>query len=224
MKMKSIITKVTVTAMLLTMVSGQCFAASAPFTDIGSLAERDKVISLQAQGIINGTGDDRFLPGGPLTSAQGIRLLVKAFDLNIDNLRFIKEPKASDYFKNAKDDAWYSQSLIIISYSGLELPADLDPDAVWTREEFTGYLIQLMEKQGGLPMIKLIPVEIKDGDKIDILKSGLIQRALTYNVAALDQDGNFRPKETITRAEAAIELYHAREYLKAHPAPAVTNE
>lgn len=224
MKKRSVFTKIAVVALLLMTFAVQCFAASVPFTDISGTADKDKITSLQERGVIAGNGDNRFLPDRPLTAAQGISMLVKAFDLNIDNIRFIKEPKASDYFKNAKDNAWYSQAMIIISFSGLDLPADLDPSAKWTREEFTSYLVQLMVKEGNLPMINLVPVEIKDSDQIDIMKSGYIQRALAYKVITLDTDGSFRPKEVITRKDAAIEIYNALEYLKAHPAPAEINE
>nr|WP_245864694.1 hypothetical protein [Paenibacillus donghaensis] len=36
----------------------------------------------------------------------------------------------------------------------------------------------------------------------------------------MDEQGNFHPAEDITRAEAAVMLYNALEYIEAHPAPA----
>ena len=199
-------------------LAGQCFAGIVPFSDINGIAGKDKIISLQEQGIVKGNGSGLFAPNAPVTAAQGIQLLVNAFDLNIDNIRFIKEPKASDYFKNAKDSAWYADAFIIISFSGLELPADLDPNAKWTREEFTHYLVKLMEDRGNLPMINLKLVDISDGGQLDVLYSGSIQRALLYKLTELDADGGFRPKEAVTRADAAVQVYQALEYLKAHPA------
>jgi hypothetical protein len=202
-------------------LAGQCFAGTVPFTDISGIAGKDKIVSLQEQGVIKGNGSGLFAPYAPVTAAQGIQLLVNAFDLNIDNIRFIKAPKASDYFKNAKDNAWYSNAFIIISFSGLDLPSDLDPNAKWTREEFTNYLVTLMEKQGNLPLINLIPTDISDSAKMNILYSGAIQRALVYKLVQLDADGGFRPTEAITRADAAVQIYNALEYLKTHPAPQV---
>lgn len=213
--------KATIIAVLMMTFAGQCFAGVNPFTDINETAGKDKIISLQEQGIIKGYGNGIFAPDAPLTAAQGIQLLVNAFDLNIDNIRFIKEPKASDYFKNADDNAWYANAFIIITFSGLELPSDLDPNAKWTREEFTHYLVSVMEKQGNLPMIKLIPVDIADNDQLEGLYSGAIQRALLYKLVQLDTNGSFRPKEPITRGDAAVQVYNALEYLKANPAPTV---
>jgi S-layer homology domain. len=219
MKRRTLFRKGIVTAVLLLALTGQCFADTVPFTDISSMEGKDKIVSLQQQGIIKGSGGGLFAPYSPLTAAQGIQLFVNAFDLNLDNIRFIKEPKASDYFKNAKDNAWYSDALIIITFSGLELPSDLNPESQWTREEFTYYLVSLMEKQGNLPMINLIPADISDNSQLDVTYSGAVQRALHYGLVSLDQKGNFRPKDSITRGEAAVQIFNALEYLRSHPAP-----
>jgi hypothetical protein len=221
MKKRSILIKfVTVTVLTLSL-AGQCFAAGNPFTDINAVAEKDKIVSLQERGIVKGTESGLFAPDSSVTAAQGIQLIVNAFGLNIDNIRFIKEPKATDYFSKANNSAWYANALIIASLNDMGLPADLDPNAKWTKEEFTYYLVKVMEKQGNLPMIKLVPAEIKDGDQMNALYSGAVQRALHYNLTALNADGKFLPKEVITRSEAAIQVYNALEYLKAHPAPTV---
>lgn len=218
MKKGSMVRKTIIASIMTLALAGQCFAGTVPFTDISGIAGKDKIISLQEQGIIKGNGSGLFAPDAPVTAAQGIQLLVNAFDLNIDNIRFIKAPKASDYFKNAKDNAWYADAFIIISFSGLDLPSDLNPNAKWTREEFTHHLVKLMEKQGNLPMIDLKPVDISDSSQMDVLYSGSIQRALLYKLAELDADGGFRPKEAVTRADAAVQIYNSLEYLQAHPA------
>lgn len=220
MRKKSTLVRAAIVALLLFALAGQCFAGAA-FTDIGQVKEKDKIIFLQEQGVVKGTGNGLFQPDASLTAAQGIQLLVNAFHLNIDNIRFIKEPLATDYFKNANNDAWYANALIIASLNGLDLPSDLNPDAKWTREEFAYYLVKTIEKQGNLPMIDLVPVSIKDSDQVNALYSGAIQRALAYKVACLDAGGNFRPKDFITRSEAAVQVYNALEYLKAHQGPEV---
>ena len=219
MKKRSILMKAIIIALLVVTFAGQCFAGVNPFTDINETAEKDKILSLQEQGIIKGYGNGIFAPDAPLTAAQGIQLLVNAFDLNIDNIRFIKEPKATDYFKNADDNAWYANAFIIITFSGLELPSDLNPNAKWTREEFAFYLVKIMEIKGNLPMINLVPADIADNGQLNVLYSGAIQRALVYKLVQLDTNGSFRPKESITRSDAAVQVYNALEYLKAHPTP-----
>ncbi len=69
------------------------------------------------------------------TAAQSIQLFVNAFELNIDNIRFIKAPLATDYFAKANNNGWYADALIVGSFNVPELPSDLDPNQKWTKEE-----------------------------------------------------------------------------------------
>jgi len=208
------------TALLSLSFAGQSLAAAAPFTDVANTAAKSKIVILQEQGVIKGVGGSQFLPNAPMTSAQGIQLLVNALDLNLDLIRFIKEPKATDYYAHANNDAWYANTLIIAANNGLDLPADLSPDKEWSREEFTHHLILAIEKHSNLPMIKIIPVEIADVAEFANGYDGSIQRALALKIAKLDDKGNFNPADSITRADAAEMTYNALEYIKAHPAPA----
>ena len=208
------------TALLTLFVAGQSFAASAPFTDLANTSAKSKIVSLQEKGVLNGVGGGYFLPNSAITAAQGIQLMVNALDLNIDLLRFIKEPKATDYYANAKNDAWYADTLIIAANNGLDLPADLKPDQAWSREAFTHQLILAMEKHSNLPMIKIKPVDITDAADFTNGYDGSIQRAIVLGIAALDAKGNFHPADPITRADAAVMTYNALQYIEAHPAPA----
>jgi hypothetical protein len=212
------ITLTAVTALTLTF-AGQSFAAISPFSDLTNVTAKDKILALQEQGLVHGITNDLFAPNVTITAAQGVQLIVNALDLNLDLVRFLKEPKATDYYKNAKNDAWYANALITASVNGIVLPADLDPNKKWTREEFTHQLISTIETHSNLPQIKLAPVEIADNADLTIDYDGSIQRALAYNVVKLDAKGNFHPKAEISRAEAAEQIFNALEYIKAHPAP-----
>lgn len=205
-------------ALTLTLV-GNSFAAGTLFTDISNIGAKDKIIALQDKGYVNGIEDGLFGPDKTITAAEGIQLIVNALKLNLDAIRFIKKPKATDYFKKADDNAWYANTLIIASMNGLDLLNDLDPNQEWTCEEFTYHLIQAVEKHANLPMINLVPVEIADEDQITVSYSGAIQRALAYKVTQLDAQGKFNPKAKISRAEAAEQIYNVLEYIKAYPAP-----
>ena len=219
--MKRKMISVCLTAVLLLALSGQCFAAAAPFTDLGSISAKDKILSLQERGYVSGVAAGVFAPDKSVTAAQGVQLIVKALDLNLDAIRFIKAPKATDYFTKADDSAWYANTLIIAAVNGLDLPKDMDPNQKWTREEFTYQLVQAMEKHENLPMIKLVPVTISDQDQMDAGYSGAIQRALAYDIVKLDAQGNFDPKAEISRAEAAEQIYNALAYLAARPVPVI---
>ncbi|NQX46464.1 S-layer homology domain-containing protein [Paenibacillus tritici] len=199
--------------------TGQQFASAAAFKDIHNVQDKDKIIALQNSGLIKGISADLFGPNLSITAAQGVQMIVSALDLNLDTIRFVKEPHATDYFKNASDSAWYAQALIIAGVHGLDLPADLKPGEKLTREEFTYQLIDAMENTNHLPMIKPVVMEYADQDQVKVDYSGALQRALNYGVLKLDGSGKLNPKQEITRAEAAVAISNALAYLKAHPAP-----
>jgi S-layer homology domain. len=215
------------TAVMLTLgMAMQCFAASTPFTDLDNIRSKDKILSLQERGYVSGIEDGIFAPNESITAAQGIQMIVKSMNINLGGrygwtdkyhtIGFCTAPKATDYFKKADNNAWYANSFIAVLANNLEYPADLDPNANWTREEFTYYLITAMEKFAELPTIKLVPANIADEDQMESSFSGAIERALLYKVVSLDDKGNFNPKADITRAEAAEEVYNALEYISEH--------
>lgn len=218
MSMKSKIVSLSTVAVLTLSLAVNCFADATPFTDIANIDVKDKIISLQDKGYVKGVGNSLFAPDKKITAVESIQLIVNAFKLNIDTIRFIKEPKATDYYGKADNDAWYANTLIIAAMNGIELPKDLDPNQKWTREEFTYQLIKATEKYANLPMIKLNSVSITDQDQLTIDYSGAIQRALTYGVVQLDAEEKFNPKDEISRAEAAEQIFNTLEYIKAHPA------
>jgi hypothetical protein len=196
---------------------GPSFAASTEdFTDLNGVAAKDKIIALHQSGIISGVTPSLFAPLASLTNAQSIQLIVSALDLNLDAVRFLKEPKASDYFTNANDSAWYAAALITAAVHNLDLPKNLDPNANVTREQFTHQLIKSIESIGRLPMIKPVVVNVKDEDQLNVEYSGSLQRALHYGIVTLNAEGKFNPKQVISREQAAEEVFNAIQYLKAH--------
>jgi len=220
MNIKSKLVTISTVAVLTLSITAQGFATATPFTDLENIAAKDKILSLMEKGYVKGVADGIFAPDKTITAAESIQLIVNAFDLNLDTVRFIKEPKATDYFENADNDAWYANTLIIAAVKGLELQKDLNPNQEWTREEFTYNLIKATEQHGNLPMINIIPKEILDEEELTVVYSGAIQRSLAYGITKLDEEGKFNPKEKITRAEATEQIYNALEYINAHQAPA----
>lgn len=220
MKMRNKIAALSTAALLTLSITGSVFAAGMPFKDLADASAKDIIIALQDKGIVSGMSEGVFSPESKITSAQSIQLFVRAFDLNLDTVKFIKEPKATDYFKKAKDNAWYSEALIIGAVRGLDFPADIDPNGNMTKEEYTYQLMMATEKYGQLPMINMMYLEYDDADQVKVEYSGAIQRALKYGIVKLDADGRFNPKAELTRAEAAEQLYKALELLKAESAPA----
>jgi hypothetical protein len=192
-------------SLIMTLVLGVmlvCSQSVFAFSDIQGDPAEAKIIALQKAGIISGLDDKTFDPKGKVTTAAGVHLLVKGLDLNLDRLRFIKEPKASDSFDNVPNDAWYAPSMIAAIHNGIPLTRDLQPQSTLTREAFAAYLFGALTTKVNY-VSTMIWVEIKDQD----VKS---------KIAPLE-NGSFRPKAEITRSEAADMLYNAIQFIKDNP-------
>ncbi len=204
-------------ASVLTLSIGVNALAASQFSDIAKVDGKEKIESLQERGFISGVTATQFKPEQTLNTAQGVQMLVKSFQLSLAEFQFIKAPQASDSYTKVKDGVWYSDAFIIATLNGIDVPREVDPAAKLTREQFTNYLMEAMQKAGNLPMFKIDPVAIADESKITADYQGAIQRSLALKVNALDNSGKFNPKESITRAEAAVMIYNALDYLQKHP-------
>ncbi|HAS73945.1 MAG TPA: S-layer homology domain-containing protein, partial [Clostridiales bacterium UBA8960] len=129
----------------LTIITTSSSFAAAPFNDIEFSRYKSDILMLQEKGIIHGKGNDKFDPYAVLTMAEGIHLINASFGLNLDHVRFFKEPLATDYFINADDDAWYAYGLIIASVNGVQLKNDLVPTGKFTKEAFIAAAVGYME-------------------------------------------------------------------------------
>jgi len=205
--MKNSLIKGMTALLILSAVSIPGFAGVS-FNDLDSIQESSAIIALSEKNIVKGTGNNRFEPLRAMTYAESVQLLVNTFGLNIDHIRFIKEPKASDYFKLANDDAWYAGALIIAPLNGAELSSEMVPNEAITRETFLKLFMQMLELKENLPLIKIAAADINDRDLIHPENNGIIDCAIYYGIVSLDDKGNFRPTETITRAEAAEWINH----------------
>ncbi|MFC0213110.1 S-layer homology domain-containing protein [Paenibacillus chartarius] len=117
-------------------------ASAYGFEDTKGDPAEAEINALSQAGIINGITESQFNPRGTMTLAQGIHMIVKGLGLNLDALRFIKEPVATDMFDHVANDAWYAQSMIIAFHNGLTLPRSLDPNANLTEGAFASLLIE----------------------------------------------------------------------------------
>lgn len=179
------------------------------FSDLND-SEREAVMALKHRGVVSGVTSDSFAPKSTVTFAQSLQMIVKGLDLNLDHIRFIKKPEAADIFTRVANDAWYADAFVTAHYNGLELPGDVDPNAVITREQFANLLVTALEKKGDFPLLKIFII-IQDEDQITPEYQGALQRSLIYKIAKLDDEGKFNPKQPMTRGEAAQWVHNAAE-------------
>ena len=188
--------------------------SASAFRDIGNHINSQKILSLKEQGVVNGyPGNDSFNPDQSVTYASGLAMIIKGFDLNIDHIRFIKAPKASDHFINIKDDQWYSTHFIIAGVLNLGVPKDARADDLMSKEQFADLLFKAMQTKGDYAFIKIYMI-IADEDQINPVYMNSIQKLLISKIATLDENDLFHPQAAITRGEAAGWLHDGMLYAK----------
>ncbi|OAB36527.1 S-layer homology domain-containing protein [Paenibacillus glacialis] len=179
------------------------------FTDLSGNPAEAKINALQASGVINGVTHDLFAPKSKVTYAQGIQMIVNAFDLRLND----KQSNASHYLTKVAEKAWYSKAFIIAQQNGLSVDKMVNPNDTMTRAQFAHLVHQALMTKGNFP-VTLMFFNISDGEKLPQDVSNSLQTLLNLKLISLSDDDNFRPNEAITRSEAAVLIYDASEFAK----------
>lgn len=156
------------------------------------------------------------VPAQRLSFGEGISMIVKGLDLNIDNIRFIKAPKATDYFKYADNNAAYANDLIIAGNNGINSNRSLKPTAAATREQFALALYEAIQATGQYP-VNMMWINIKDQKSFSQNALNAVQTLIKFKVVEL-QNENFKPKAFITPKEAQEMVEKAAAFVKGHKA------
>lgn len=198
---------------LLTLVALTPVASA--FSDIKGTKGEKHIVHLKERGVIKGDskGKGYYHPQDKLSYAQAAVLLDEAFDLNLDAVKFIKEPKASDYYEKVKDNKWYSQSFIDGYHNGMIFAKDINPNASISREEFAGQLMTQVDRKVDYPLI-MMHVGYKDIEEGKEEYKGAIQKLLLLKFEELSDKGKFYPTKAITREDAAIWLDSAVTFVE----------
>ncbi|GKU78407.1 S-layer homology domain-containing protein [Paenibacillus sp. L3-i20] len=183
------------------------------YSDVTEDPNAEHIKSLQEKGVISGHGKEDFKPNGKLTYASAVTMLVNGFDLNIDNIHFIKQPKATDNFPNLKDNAWYSQAFVIAHLNGLDIPTTVKANDYITKEQLAHHLFQAIAKKGDYAFIKIY-MAMNDESKVNPHYMNNIQKLLISKIATLDKKNNFNPKHAIKRGEAASWIYGGIKFVE----------
>ncbi|TVY01899.1 S-layer homology domain-containing protein [Paenibacillus cremeus] len=208
--MKKWITAVSAATLFCSLMSGTVFA----FSDVDG-DQKEPIMALKDRGIVSGIDGQRYVPMGKVSYGQSINLIVKGLGLNIDNIKFVKKPLASDYFTNIPDDAWYAQAFIIAHLNGLPIPKDIDANGTITREQFADLLIHAIDTKGSFPVVKML-VLLADQDQIDQQAGYSVQRVILHNIMKLGEDRKFYPKQEMSRGEAAVWVFNAIRFIESH--------
>ncbi|MUG88635.1 S-layer homology domain-containing protein [Paenibacillus timonensis] len=214
MKTKKTLSKFPKLTLLMVIVFTLMFGGTASaFNDIKGDKEQKAIEHLEKRGIIKGDFHGRYYPAQKLTGASAVSLIVQTLDLNFDTIRFIKMPKASDYYTKVNDNAWYAEAFVIANYYGLDIPKDINPAAKVTKEQFSHWLFKGLSTKGDY-MWTMQYLNINDEKQINKDYMNSIQSLLQAKIVTLDKKGSFGPKQPVSRSEAAGMLDRTLQFIE----------
>jgi len=163
--------------------------------NVNKFADMDKHWSRQVVGKLTGLGiitgyDGKFWPGNPVQADQFIKMSVMAIGYKID--------QGTDYWAQPYIDAALSEGLVEKGeFSGYNKPL--------TREQMARIIVRTALKVDEKPDDQYDPYIIGKVSDYEQIADNLKQYVLdSYKLGLIQGSGNkFRPKDTLTRAEAA---------------------
>jgi hypothetical protein len=174
------------------------------FDDMGDYAWAEEAVKfMTGKGIINGKTDNSFGPSANVTRAEFVSMVVKMLECG-------PAKKEELPFEDVAGDSWYYQAVASAYESGLVsgVAEDrFDPSRNISREEIAAIIARALSSKG-YPGGKTAELEAF-GDRADISRWAQMPVALTVREEIISGTGagRFAPRESATRAQAAVMLY-----------------
>ncbi|MEJ8305726.1 S-layer homology domain-containing protein [Saccharibacillus sacchari] len=209
---KKIATAVLSASLIAASLGGYANAASAGFKDLNNVPGQAKILALHDKKIVNGVSATSFAPQSQLTQAEALQLIVKGFKLD-EKTQTDALIALNTLFPSVKEDAWYANAFGYAYNNGVDIPKNVNPSAKITREQYIDYVMTGLQAVGKMPAIDVATPDIADLDKLNPEYLDSVQLAIVLGIAKPADGKNFNPTQEITRADAAVVLYNAVEYL-----------
>lgn len=195
---------------LLLMVGAAPTLAQQPdtnFVDIeGHWAESD-IMDVSSLGLLSGIdskqGGSVFAPDARVTRAELASVLVRTFALDYGQIRFVKQPLISDYYRDVDNHSWYANAALVCAVNDIfNLDNDFEPKQEMSRIEVAQAVKRSFEaKEIVVPMILMMPVYEDTNDLEQEEQNAMV---FVSNTGIMEGTNNcFRPHDTVTRAELA---------------------
>lgn len=160
------------------------------FSDISSHWAKDSIEELKTKGLVEGYDDGRFMPDTKTSYAQFLAMLLRAAN--------VEEKEYKGELSGVAENAWYAgyyQAAYEAGYiEGLE---ELMPDDEIERED----MALLIDRVFALEATST-ELDCTDKENISPEKAESVSKAYANGILVGYTDGEFKPKATLTRAEA----------------------
>ncbi|UKS24105.1 NPCBM/NEW2 domain-containing protein [Paenibacillus sp. HWE-109] len=175
----------------------------------GHWAQKD-VESLASKMVIDGTTDHTYTPEMQVTRTQFAALLVRGLGLRAETTPSV--------FTDVSDNQWYASEVGTAAKYGLVQGVGegrFNPDQLITREQ----MVVMMMKAAHLVQGELKPeagtnIQFSDQDQLSDYARSAVAEAASKGLVHGKTETTFAPQEAATRAEAAVLIKQAMQYLK----------
>lgn len=168
------------------------------FTDIKSHWANAVIRDLAKAGYVNGMGDGTYAPNSQVTRAQFIKMATELFDEEISGYEL--------GYKDVESDQWFAPYIqkadcLALIDDGMKLDNKILPDTPITREEAATIAAKAAEAKGAKKNKRAY--HFSDESEISGWAYSGVMDAANYGMIKGYDTGDYKPKATITRAEAA---------------------
>lgn len=174
------------------------------FHDLESVPWAEEAICALAEyRVLSGYGDGCFRPEHPVTRAETAHMLLKAFQVETAG-------GEQNAFTDVPEEAWYYASVTGAAGAGIingNEDGTFAPERSVTREEFAAMLARGAAVQKIPLEDKRLNINFADEAEIAPFAVGYVDLLYMSGILNGDGDGAFRPKASLSRAEAAASIY-----------------
>lgn len=175
------------------------------FADIAGHWAKEDIEALAARMTVGGTGGGRFEPDRPVTRAEFVAMLVRAFGLSVSGA-----VAKDERFADVPSGAWYASAVNAAARAGWMEgygSGRFGPDDPVTREQMAVVLARAFPTEkadaGDTDIKEVIVSRFVDAADISGWARDAVAEAAAAGRLSGYPDGRFRPRQPATRAEAA---------------------
>lgn len=168
---------------------------------------KDSIEKLANEGILNGIGEGNFSPSAPVSRAEFVKMIIKAFDL--------LEDSASASFDDVKDTEWYYPYVASAYKKGIingVSDTNFGVALTLTREDMAVIIYRAMQFKG-IVLNGNETEKFEDQDEISKYAVSSVNSMKNEGIINGIGNGYFAPKSTATRAEAAVIIERCKKAL-----------
>lgn len=175
---------------------GESEAVNASFPDVSNHWSAVYANKLKEKGILKGDDKGKFNPDNNVTRAEFITMIIRSLDLNQTDY------KAS--FGDVAENDWYAKTVqTALDNDLISVDTIFRPNAFITRQEMSKIISVAAKKTLEADAIEKEALTFVDAEDIDDWAKEYVTFSLSAGLITGMEDGSFKPRDNMTRGQAA---------------------